>query len=62
MPATVSQGIYHHGKRYRFSVTAQDDSDEAFKAALDEMTRQVTEFRSKNSQPSRKQAYRKRKC
>jgi hypothetical protein len=61
MPASVSQGIYHHGKRHRFVVTAQGDSPEAFKAALVELNEQVRSFTHATAPKVVRQSYRKRK-
>lgn len=61
MPASISQGIYHHGKRHRFTVTPKDDSPEAFKAALQELDDQVRRFKSENKPAPARQSYRKRK-
>jgi hypothetical protein len=60
MPTEVSKSVLHHGKRHRFAVTAKDESDEAFKAALDELDEMVLRF-TKEIRPVRRQAYRKSK-
>jgi hypothetical protein len=61
MPATVSRGVYHHGKRHRFAVTARDDSPEAFSAALAELDAQVRQFTEAGASRAGRQSYRKRK-
>ena len=61
MPTTVSSGVYHHGKRHRFSATTADDSPEAFQRAMDDLNRQVNEFKAKAERPIEKQSYRKNK-
>jgi hypothetical protein len=61
MPATVSKGIYHHGKRHRFQVTAKDDSPEAFRAALAELDEKVCAFTETVAVDVQRQSYRKRK-
>lgn len=61
MPASVSKGVYRHGKRHRFLVTAKDDSIEAFNAALVELDEQVRAFTEATTPGLVKQAYRKRK-
>lgn len=61
MPVSISQGIYHHGKRHRFVVTAQDDSPEAFKAASAELNEQVRRFIDATAPKVVRQSYRKRK-
>lgn len=61
MPSTVSRCVYRHGKRHRFSVTAKDDSPEAFKAALAELDEKVRAFAAGVSPKVVRQAYRKPK-
>ncbi|WP_156356313.1 hypothetical protein [Sphingomonas sp. Leaf22] len=61
MATTVSQGVYHHGKRHRFSVTAADDSPEAFQAALAELNDEVRAFTQATAPSVYRQSYRKRK-
>ena len=61
MAATVSRGVYHHGKRHRFEVTAKDDSQEAFEAALIALDEQVRTFTEAAKPKVAKQAYRKKK-
>lgn len=61
MPVSISRGVYHHGKRHRFVVTAQDDSIEAFKAASAELDEQVRRFTEATVPKVVRQSYRKRK-
>lgn len=61
MAATVSRGVYHHGKRHRFSVTPKDDSPEAFKAALVELDETVRTFTHATTPKIARQSYRKAK-
>lgn len=61
MAASVSRGVYRHGKRYRFVVTALDDSPEAFKAALRELDEQVRKFTAATAPEGQRQSYRKRR-
>jgi hypothetical protein len=61
MPASVSRGVYRHGKRHRFVVTARDDSPEAFRAALAELDRKVGGFTDAIAPKVTRQSYRKNK-
>jgi len=61
MATTVSRGVYHHGKRHRFSVTPVDDSPEAFQAALVELDDKVRAFTNAALPKVDRQSYRKRK-
>lgn len=61
MPTSISRGVYHHGKRHRFTVTPKDESLEAFKAALSELDEQVTKFKNASTPTTTRQSYRKRK-
>jgi hypothetical protein len=61
MAATVSRGVYHHGKRHRFEATAKDDSPEAFQAALAELDGKVRAFRNAIAPKVVKPSYRKKK-
>lgn len=62
MPASVSRGVYRHGKRHRFVATAQDDSPQAFKAALTQLHEQVRRFAVANTPEVQRQSYRKRRA
>jgi hypothetical protein len=61
MPSSVSRGVYHHGKRHRFVVTAKDDSPAAFKAALIELDEQVRKFTEATTPKAARSSYRKPK-
>ncbi|NIJ63439.1 hypothetical protein FHR20_000370 [Sphingomonas leidyi] len=61
MAATVSKGVYHHGKRHRFEVVAKDDSHEAFRAALIELDEKVRVFTEATKPKTTKQSFRKQK-
>jgi len=61
MPSTFSTGVYRHGKRYRFAVTAMDESREASKAAAAELVEQVRMFSEATAPKVRRQAFRKSK-
>jgi hypothetical protein len=62
MPASASRGVYHHGKRHRFVVTALDDSSEAFDAALADLDEKVRAFTEANAPKLARQSYRKNKA
>jgi hypothetical protein len=62
MPASVSRGVYHHGKRHKFVVTAKDDSPEAFKAALRELDEKVRSFTEATTPKVERRSYRKNKA
>jgi hypothetical protein len=61
MPATFSHSVMHHGKRHSFSVTAKDDSESAAREALEELFRQVSDFKAGSRPALKSTAYRKRK-
>jgi len=61
MPPSFSRGVYHHGKRHRFVVTAKDDSREACKAALVALDEKVRAFTRGIAPKVAKQSYRKAK-
>lgn len=61
MPVSFSQGVYHHGKRHRFVVTAKDDSAEAAKAAMLELSEQVRKFKESLAALVARRSFRKSK-
>jgi NADH:ubiquinone oxidoreductase subunit B-like Fe-S oxidoreductase len=58
---TISQSVYHHGKRHVFSVTPRDPSPEALKEAFAELTEKVSEFKEKSASNPDRTSYRKSK-